>query len=137
MNVYVDPIAPCLPNANWRWQSSCHMYADTEDELHAFAARLGLWRSWFQTHPTLDHYDLTEGKRRQAVRLGAIEVNKTELMDHVRRKRGETTCNDTQGHAVQEGGTRGEQNEDRTPTTNGAHFRRRRMRDSSIGDTRS
>ena len=39
-----------LPFTTW-----CHMATDGElDELHAFAARLGLRRRWFQR----DHYDL-------------------------------------------------------------------------------
>lgn len=38
------------------------------------ADRLGLKRAWFQNRTDLPHYDLTEGKRHQAVRMGAIEV---------------------------------------------------------------
>jgi hypothetical protein len=60
----------------------CHLTADTEDELHAFAARLGLRRAWFQPskrkggafHWYLSHYDLVSSKRALAVRLGAVEV---------------------------------------------------------------
>jgi hypothetical protein len=50
------------------------MQADTEDELHVFAARLGLKRSWFQpgSRPEAAHYDLTAGKRSQALVLGAV-----------------------------------------------------------------
>lgn len=56
-----------------RW---CHMVSDTSDEeLHAFAARLGLKRGWFQG----DHYDLTASKRALAIRLGAQEVSALEL----------------------------------------------------------
>src|SRR6185436_13568665 len=45
----------------------CHMATDGElDELHAFAARLGLRRRWFQR----DHYDLPPHGRRAAVALG-------------------------------------------------------------------
>jgi hypothetical protein len=74
MTVYVDEIRPCLPNRNWRWRESCHLFADSLDELHAFAARLGLRREWFQEHRLLDHYDLTVSKRAHAVRLGASEA---------------------------------------------------------------
>ena len=53
--------------------------ADTEDELHAFAARLGLTRVMFQPGTpdgqqqvsASGHYDVTEGERDQAVALGA------------------------------------------------------------------
>lgn len=75
MSVYVDPIidfwTPSMPVCFKA--GSCHMYADTLSELHVFAVRVGLRRSWFQTSRTLNHYDLTVGRRAVAVRLGAIE----------------------------------------------------------------
>jgi len=83
MAVYVDslflwPLQATKPAARalarrtgGRW---CHLTADTVDELHAFAARLGLKRAWFQDHSRHPHYDLTPGKRAQAVRMGAIET---------------------------------------------------------------
>src|SRR5258708_349058 len=59
----------------------CHLTAATQEELHEFAARLGLKRSYFQPgRPVAGkpspfwHYDVTAGKRAQAVRLGAVEV---------------------------------------------------------------
>ncbi len=56
--------------------------ADTEDELHAFAGRLGLGRNvWQPGKPTgpqqvsvTGHYYLTEGERDQAVALGAQAI---------------------------------------------------------------
>lgn len=50
----------------------CHLFATDADseELHAFARKIGLRRSWFQG----DHYDLTPGRRRDAVAAGAIQV---------------------------------------------------------------
>lgn len=82
MTVYVDEIkdytwiakARGLRHTHW-----CHLTADTEPELHAFAARLGLRRSWFQKKSDRDyrwHYDITPPKRAQAVRLGAQEVDR-------------------------------------------------------------
>jgi len=54
---------------------SCHLTTDSSlDELHAFAVRLGLRRSWFQQHPLAPHYDLTIGKRKTALVLGATFV---------------------------------------------------------------
>ena len=73
MSVYVDKIMACTPNKNWKYQYSCHLIADTVAELHSFAACLGLKKSWFQAK-TLPHYDLTRNKRRQAVKLGAMEM---------------------------------------------------------------
>ncbi len=51
----------------------CHLTnpGGTLDELHAFAARLGLRREWFQEHPVAPHYDLTPAKRKHALGLGA------------------------------------------------------------------
>lgn len=48
-----------------------HMFADTEDELHAMAEKVGLRRAWFQSHRT-PHYDLCQQKRKMAIDLGAI-----------------------------------------------------------------
>lgn len=54
---------------------SCHLTTDgTVDELHAFAARLGLRRSWFQHNPLAPHYDLVQSKRELALELGAVFV---------------------------------------------------------------
>ena len=71
MSVWVDP----LKDYGWRLGPSCHLMADTEDELHEFAARIGLRRSWFQRHPRLWHYDLTASRRTRAVALGALELD--------------------------------------------------------------
>jgi Protein of unknown function (DUF4031) len=56
--------------------------ADTDDELHASAASLGLTRAMFRPGtparrrqpPVADHYDLTLGERDQAVELGAQPI---------------------------------------------------------------
>lgn len=69
MSVFVDP----LIDYGWRLGPSCHLYADTVEELHSFAARLGLRREWFQDKPYFPHYDLTSKKRALAVKCGAIQ----------------------------------------------------------------
>ena len=78
--VYVDSLKPCLPNARWPWRHSAHLFADSEEELHRFAIAIGLKRAWFQCHPRMDHYDLTFGKRRQAVAAGAVEVSDEQMV---------------------------------------------------------
>lgn len=56
-----------------RW---CHMTADSQEELVAFAVNIGLKASYLQFPGTWkEHFDVTEPKRRQAVAKGAIEVN--------------------------------------------------------------
>ena len=84
MTVYVDDASiPASVRNGSRVHTStwCHLTADTQEELHAFAARLGLKRSYFQPGKPLGgkpspfwHYDLTAGKRAQAVNLGAVQV---------------------------------------------------------------
>lgn len=72
--IYVDPLA-LYGNRQW-----CHMATDGSlDELHQFAASIGLRREWFQNHERVPHYDLTPGKRHQAVRAGAVQVTGVEL----------------------------------------------------------
>lgn len=75
MSVYVD-----LAIHPWRGKMWCHLMADSLTELHEFAAKLGLKREWFQPPPKASspHYDVTESKRVQAVKLGAIELEERE-----------------------------------------------------------
>jgi hypothetical protein len=97
-----------------RWS---HLISDSLDptELHAFAAKLGMRRAWFQPGNTPgkkdgldragDHYDLTDRKRREAIRLGAVEINCYQLVDILRAKRarlheGDTTMTATQDHLL-------------------------------------
>ena len=56
-----------LPFKHW-----CHMASDVDfEELHAFAAQLGIPRHRFQG----DHYDLPPHLRELAVEFGAEEVS--------------------------------------------------------------
>jgi ribA/ribD-fused uncharacterized protein len=70
MAVYVDNMK--MP---YRGMIMSHMTADSNEELHEMAAKLGLNREWFQGLPkhTIEHYDISEGKRQQAIKLGAVE----------------------------------------------------------------
>lgn len=84
MTVYVDQIKDYKGAVGGRVgrvsQQWCHLTADTLDELHAMAAKIGLKRSWFQPSHLLHHchYDLTPGKRAAAVRAGAVEIDSME-----------------------------------------------------------
>jgi hypothetical protein len=61
--------------------------ADTEDELHAFAAQLGLPRQGFELGPLVGvqqvsvswHYVLTAGERDRAIALGAQAIAPAEV----------------------------------------------------------
>lgn len=78
MTIYVDSLE------EWGWKMygrtipSCHMFTDSLDieELHVFAEKIGLRRSWFQPHRIAPHYDLTPSRRAAAVKLGAVQVNR-------------------------------------------------------------
>lgn len=83
--VYVDPLMNCIPNSNWRWTRSCHMFADNLEELHEFAQRIGMRREWFQNNKKLPHYDLNERRRAVAVLNGAKEVDRKFLVDFMRK----------------------------------------------------
>ena len=64
----------------------CHMAVDGEfEELHAFAAALGIPRHRFQG----DHYDLPPWLRERAVGLGAQEVSTGELLRRMAGPRGD------------------------------------------------
>ena len=80
MAVYVDPLVKWGGSATFRWTHSCHMFADSLDELHAFALRIGLRRSWFQ-NDKLPHYDLNPSRRCAALRAGAIELDLKQSVD--------------------------------------------------------
>jgi hypothetical protein len=80
MTVYVDSVAPCQPNAKWRHRESCHMFADTHDELMDMARRMGLRPAWLQSAGThTEHFDLTENRRRQAIGYGAVSVTRRDM----------------------------------------------------------
>lgn len=82
MPVYVDNAK--LPFGRMKM---CHMIADTETELHAMADKIGVARRWYQGNASTPHYDICLSKRRLAVELGAIEINRNETAELVKRLR--------------------------------------------------
>jgi len=65
----------------------CHMVADTIDELHDMAEKIGINRKWFQSKASSPHYDICKSKRVNAVNFGAIEVDRRGLVSVIRRLR--------------------------------------------------
>jgi Protein of unknown function (DUF4031) len=84
MAVYVDAEA-----IQWRGRAWCHLVADTLDELHVFAAQIGLQRRWFQGHTTYPHYDVTMAVRTRAMRMGAIDADRETIVACAKRMRAE------------------------------------------------
>jgi len=85
--IYVDPLRSTIPTKRWPYRRSCHLYADTLDELHACARACGLRRCWFQNRRHFPHYDLTPGKRLLAVNAGALETDARHAVEFVRARR--------------------------------------------------
>lgn len=76
MTILVDD-----PLWHWRGRRWCHLVSDASlDELHEFAARVGIPRRGFQG----DHYDIPEEFRPEVVAAGATEVGSRELLRRLR-----------------------------------------------------
>lgn len=70
MTVYVDDM-----QALYGRMKMSHMIADTEDELHAMADKIGVARRWYQG----DHYDICQSKRALSIQFGAQPLSRMEL----------------------------------------------------------
>jgi hypothetical protein len=85
VTVLVDELRE-YPHVRFRVKRWCHMASDASfEELHAFAAVLGIPRERFQG----DHYDLHPQLRELAVRNGAEQVTIHELARRMAGPRGE------------------------------------------------
>ena len=86
-------VALYVDDAIWRWQGLqwAHLLADGIDELHRFAADLGINRLSYQGPPrtSVPHYDLTAYERRRAIARGAIACSHHEIVVVLRRARSE------------------------------------------------
>ena len=71
MSVYVDDM-----RAPFGRLVLCHMLADSDEELHEMADRIGLARKWWQSpiKTSGSHYDIALSKRSLAVDAGAIGI---------------------------------------------------------------
>lgn len=77
MSVYVDELIGHGGSATFKWKESCHMFADTLEELHLMATKIGLKREWFQISKAgFPHYDLNANKRNQVLRYDVIIVRR-------------------------------------------------------------
>lgn len=99
MTVYVDDmrLLARVGRITARWS---HLTADTPEELHEFAAQIGLKRSWFQKPKGLNgkpvnpaslkaqmwHYDVTDEKRDLAIKSGAKPITTRESVEIMKRR---------------------------------------------------
>ncbi|WP_404291484.1 DUF4031 domain-containing protein [Microvirga sp. RSM25] len=95
MPVYVDDVR--IPYGR---MLMCHMWADTREELHAMADRIGVRRKWFQRPPkaSWEHYDICLTKRAQTVRYGAIVTDKYGPSEFVAKQKGDQKMLDRIAH---------------------------------------
>lgn len=75
MMVYVDNM-----KATYGRMIMCHIIADTIEELHEMADKIGIDRKWFQSHSKHLHYDICLNKRKIAISYGAKEIDMRETV---------------------------------------------------------
>lgn len=80
MSVYVDESVWPLGR-----MVMCHMLADSVEELHTMADKIGVARKWFQSK-RFPHYDICKSKRAVAVKLGAVEINRRQFVTLARQQ---------------------------------------------------
>lgn len=81
MSVYVDDM-----QAPFRGMIMCHMFADSDAELNAFARQLGLKFAWKHK----EHFDISQSKKAEAIKLGAIEITQHEMAKKIAVVRGQS-----------------------------------------------
>lgn len=97
--IYVDEFRLWLPRQPRPFhEGSSHLTSDVSlDELHEFARRLGLKKSWFQPRCSLhkwvatgdrgidlsSHYDLTRSRRERALAMSAVFMP---IREQIRRR---------------------------------------------------
>lgn len=81
--VYIDNMF-----AEFGRMKMCHMMADSTDELLLMADRIGVSRKWIQEAGTYhEHFDVSSGKRLEAIKLGAIAITMDDLGDMLVKRR--------------------------------------------------
>lgn len=99
--IYVDELVKWggddAPRA-FRNKPSCHMMADSHEELMTVARRIGLRPEWVQDAGTYrEHFDLTPSRRASAVANGAIELTLSEMGMLLQERREQERLNKEEG----------------------------------------
>jgi len=82
MAVYIDKA-----NIKYKRMIMCHMIADSYEELHDMAKKIGMKNTWFQKNASFPHYDVCLMRKKKALEYGAIEVSRKELVIKMREFR--------------------------------------------------
>ena len=84
--VFVDQLTKTKASQDWQYGDSCHLTADSEEELHRFAVEtLGMKREGARVVGWTTYYQLTRNKREMALRAGAEEMTPTKAVNLFRR----------------------------------------------------
>lgn len=89
--ILVDGCRPC--GAPWAGGVACHLVSDeSERELLDFASRVRIPLAWYQLGPgSMPHFDLSPGWRRKALAAGAVSVDRSGMVEALRRWRARTS----------------------------------------------
>lgn len=79
MSVYIDK-----EKIKYRRMIMGHMIADSLEELHEMAEKIGMKREWFQPR-SFPHYDVSLSRRKLAVENGAVECDRHRFVKILRR----------------------------------------------------
>lgn len=81
--VYVDDM-----RAKFGRMVMCHMIADTTEELLEMADKIGIDQKWVQCVGTYkEHFDICLSKRAKAVKLGAVQIDRKQLVEIIKRRK--------------------------------------------------
>lgn len=81
MSTYVDALIVYTNRPPFH-KGSCHLVADTLEELHSMAQSIGMKREWFQESASgVPHYDLVPSRRDKAIKKGAIEIDRKQFIE--------------------------------------------------------
>ena len=82
MTVYVDDVVHAFGR-----MKMCHMWSDSYVELMQMADAIGINRKWFQAPPkaSWEHFDISLGKKRLALLLGAVLTDRFGPVEHCAR----------------------------------------------------
>ena len=91
MAVYIDPLKRCQVRRGFcavQWKESCHMFANTNEELVEMGVEIRLPPGSLQKKSGLPpHFDLKASKRQMAVAAGAVELTMLEMRRWLRERR--------------------------------------------------